>query len=175
MSNKVTLKVKKGSIFFGKETIKVNPVNCRGVMGAGLAKQFKDNYPVMFKHYQQYCCEMRLCPGGIYVWRVPDYSGDLIVNLATKDHWKDSSSYGVIHQGMTNLFEWYQKLLAAYPGAYRSMAIPEVGAGLGGLAGEKVQKIVSMNLDFHFNYKPLTYSAPEEYKPVEVVYYRYNP
>jgi hypothetical protein len=68
----------------------VNPVNCAGVMGKGLALEFKLRYPAMYICCRMACLEQELKPGGLLVWRSCTGS---VVSLATKDDWRAPSSY----------------------------------------------------------------------------------
>ena len=68
----------------------VNPVNCAGVMGKGLALEFKLRYPAMYTCCRMACLEQELKPGGLLVWR--SCTG-WVVSLATKDDWRAPSSY----------------------------------------------------------------------------------
>src|SRR5687767_4671556 len=67
----------------------VNTVNCVGVMGKGLAKQFKERYPAMFCDYRIACQHGRLDPGRVYGWYDPD--AHLIYNFTTKNDWRKPS------------------------------------------------------------------------------------
>ena len=68
----------------------VNPVNCVGVMGKGLALEFKLRYPAMYTCCRMACLEQELKPGGLLVWRS---CMGWVVSLATKDDWRAPSSY----------------------------------------------------------------------------------
>jgi O-acetyl-ADP-ribose deacetylase (regulator of RNase III) len=116
--------IKKGNIFESNCEALVNPVNTVGVMGAGLAKQFKKRYPKNFVAYQDYCNQGKLKPGGVFVFLE---EGDIIVNLATKDHWKDPSEVDYVEKGLQQLLQFIQIQEVV------SVAIPALGCGLGGL------------------------------------------
>jgi O-acetyl-ADP-ribose deacetylase (regulator of RNase III) len=78
-----------GDFFGTKAGALVNPVNCIGVMGKGLALEFKTRYPAMFLDYAARCARKELRLGEPYPYR--DASGILIVNFPTKDHWRSPS------------------------------------------------------------------------------------
>ena len=92
----------KGDIFESHCFAAVNPVNCIGVMGAGLAFQFKKRYPQMFNEYKKRCDNMEMKVGRNYIWMNPkalqshmrctDY-GEFanIICFPTKYHWKDDT------------------------------------------------------------------------------------
>ncbi len=90
-----------GDIFDTPADIRVNTVNCVGVMGAGLALAFKDRYPQMFKEYQRACSNNTLAPGKLHVWK--SLSGDWIINFPTKRHWRQKSRYDDIEAGLVAL------------------------------------------------------------------------
>lgn len=107
-------------------------VNCVGVMGAGLAKQAKEFSPEAFKTYRKKCSEQRFRPG--YV--VPIYTGKtppLFLCAATKDHWKDPSKL----EWVDNCLCVLEALLMA--GAFKRIAMPHLGCGLGGLDRREVR------------------------------------
>ena len=114
----------------------VNPVNCVGVMGAGLALQFKEVYPDMFRSYQRACREGDLVPGRMHVWQTGEFRPAYVINFPTKKHWRDKSELIWIEQGLLSL----TKVLASLP--VQSVAIPALGCGLGGLDYEDVRACV---------------------------------
>lgn len=102
----------------------VNPVNCVGVMGAGLAAQFKERFPVMYAVYRKDCSDRLLKPGKVHI--VYD-SGTYIINFPTKNHFKDGSKLEWIEEGLDDMVE---RIRAS---DISSVAIPALGCGLGGL------------------------------------------
>jgi O-acetyl-ADP-ribose deacetylase (regulator of RNase III) len=126
-----------GSIFDCEENILVNPVNCVGVWGAGLARQFADKFP---KTYKQYLVEYRagfLRPGYCVVH---DENDKAVVCLPTKDHWRDPSKLEYIRWGMhfllSNAFgEEVNK-------DTMQIAMPKLGCGLGGLNWKDVSGVL---------------------------------
>ena len=113
-----------GNIFDSDCYALVNPVNCVGVMGAGLAAQFRKRYPRMFWDYQKVCSLGLLKPGLIHSYRE---NNKLIINFPTKDHWKDKSLIQYIDSGLETLIGYVQR------NKVDSIAIPPLGCGLGGL------------------------------------------
>lgn len=122
-----------GDIFESKLEALVCPVNCVGVMGKGLAKEFKKRYPFNFEVYQSTCEAHRLKTGGVLV--VHD-SGKLIVNFPTKNHWKNLSKLEYIKAGIKDLVETIQHH------KIKSIAIPALGCGCGGLKWEDVRPMI---------------------------------
>jgi O-acetyl-ADP-ribose deacetylase (regulator of RNase III) len=130
-----------GDIFTVPTTILVNPVNCVGVMGAGLAKQVKSRYPQMFSAYQEVCQRGNLYVGTLHTWQSD--SGLLIVNLPTKDDWRQPSSYELIQKSLQVLANY---LATAVP-VTASVALPALGTGNGGLAWAGVWALIMAELD----------------------------
>lgn len=121
-------------IFQIKSQVIVNPVNCDGVMGAGLALAFKNRFPQNFKQYNRVCSMRNLRPGMINIGRINQTK--YIFNFPTKDHWKDPSQLDYIQSGMESLVKHVRRL------NIRSVAIPALGCGLGGLSYEEVLPII---------------------------------
>lgn len=137
------IKFVKGDILKSKCDVLVNPVNCVGVMGAGLALQFKKKYPDMFKEYYRMCKNKLLNPCVIHWYDLrqdkmyceftpPNY----IFNFPTKKHWKEPSRIEYIERGLDNLNE----LMWSFE--CESVAIPKLGCGLGNLLWENVKSII---------------------------------
>ncbi len=129
---------KKGSIFDSTAECLVNPVNCQGVMGAGLAKEFARRSPEMLKQYQSFCKQRLVKLGTVYLYKSP-YHRD-IVNFPTKDHWKDKSELKWIVAGCLSLRELIDI------GGINSLAVPALGCGLGGLEFSIVFEILKGTL-----------------------------
>lgn len=111
----------------GAEAI-VNAVNCVGVMGRGIALQFKNAFPENFKAYESACKRKEVQPGRMFVFETGQLTPPrFIVNLPTKRHWRDKSRIEDIDCGL-------RALVAEIRGrGIRSIALPRLGSGLGGL------------------------------------------
>ena len=120
----------RGDLFQSTAQAIVNPVNCVGVMGKGLALQFKKAYPANFRAYAAACKNREVQPGKLLVFQE---SGRIIVNLPTKRHWRDSSRIEDIESGLAALADFLGEA------SVRSVAIPALGAGLGGLDWSEVR------------------------------------
>lgn len=120
----------------------VNPVNCVGVMGKGLALQVKMAYPNNFRAYASTCARGELRPGRLftYIRTAPDgYVLDnptFIVNFPTKRHWRDPSRLADIKLGLAALADVIAQC------RIRSIAIPQLGCGLGGLNWAEVRPLI---------------------------------
>lgn len=112
----------------------VNTVNCVGVMGRGIALQFKNAFPENFKAYAQACKRGDVQPGRMFVFETGQLTPPrYIINFPTKRHWRGKSRIEDIEAGLRALVEVIRSR------AIRSIAIPPLGAGLGGLAWEEVR------------------------------------
>jgi O-acetyl-ADP-ribose deacetylase (regulator of RNase III) len=120
-----------GDLFEVKAQTIVNPVNCVGVMGGGLAKEFASRYPDMLPKYKELCRDRRLRIGTLWMYEAAD---KWILNFPTKDHWRNPSELDYIRQGLTRFVEGY-----AIRGV-ESIAFPMLGCGLGGLDWESQVK-----------------------------------
>lgn len=132
------MKVKIGNLFESKCNTIVNAVNCVGVMGKGIALEFKKQYPAMFRDYANKCSLGEVKPGTPYVYE--DASGVKILNFPTKDHWRSPSRLSYVVDGLDWFTEHYQE--------YRieSIAFPALGCGNGGLAWDVVGPIMYQKL-----------------------------
>src|SRR5258708_633752 len=95
----------KGDIFNAEAQTIVNPVNCKGIMGAGLALAFKKRYPDMFSVYQQECRDGHLQIGQSTIYK---NSTPWILNFPTKDHWRLSSKLEYIEEGLQHFAAFYK-------------------------------------------------------------------
>ena len=131
------IKMTNENIFQSTAQSLVNPVNCVGVMGAGLAKKFKEFYPEMFEYYVKQCRNGSVRPGVIVAWALDTYNDEIpmhyIFNVPTKMHWKDPSKMSFVKMGITALIRTMQEH------DVHSVAIPALGCGLGGLKWDEVK------------------------------------
>ena len=124
-----------GDMFDKSYHIRINTVNCVGVMGKGVALAFKTRYPKMFAEYKRMCDEGHLRPGLLHVWHDGSGNGnpdEWIVNFPTKDHWRNDSKYEYVESGLKAL-----RLYLAPCGPLR-VAMPALGCGNGNLDWGKV-------------------------------------
>lgn len=106
----------------------VNTVNCVGVMGRGIALQFKKAWPDNFKAYAAACNSKNVQPGKMFIFETGQLANPrFIINFPTKRHWKGASRIEDIESGLVALVADIQRL------GIKSIAIPPLGAGLGGL------------------------------------------
>lgn len=110
----------------------VNPVNCVGVMGKGLALAFKRAFPGLCEAYAQACNEGAVAPGVIWTW-VPPAGGPRLLHLATKRHWSEPSCIEDIRDGLHALVQ------QVHEQGIGSIAVPALGCGAGGLSWDVVR------------------------------------
>lgn len=127
-----------GDLFASHAQTLVNSVNCVGVMGKGVALEFKKRWPAMFEDYQRRCALKQVRLGQPYLYR--DVAGASILNFPTKDHWRSASRVADIKSGLDYLVahaeEW----------GIRSLALPPLGCGNGGLEWSEVGPLIYRKL-----------------------------
>jgi O-acetyl-ADP-ribose deacetylase (regulator of RNase III)/uncharacterized protein YwgA len=145
-----------GNLFDSRAQTLVNTVNCVGVMGKGVAEQFKSRFPAMFEDYKERADRKAVRIGEPYLYR--DQSGVQIVNFPTKDHWRSPSRLADVERGLD--------YLAMHASEWRitSIALPPLGCGNGGLEWSEVgpliyQKLHGLPFDVEV-YAP--YSTPKQ-------------
>ena len=129
--------IEKGNIFNSSCEFLVNPVNCVGVMGKGLALEFKNKYPLNFEIYKKACDNASLNIGNLLIVPVDN---KFIVNFPTKKHWRNKSDLEFIKIGLEEL------KVAIKDFNIKSIALPKLGCGLGGLDWNEVFDLIK---DFH--------------------------
>jgi O-acetyl-ADP-ribose deacetylase (regulator of RNase III) len=112
----------------------VNTVNCVGVMGRGVALQFRNAHPQNFKAYEKACQRKEIHPGRMFVFETGELTNPhYIINFPTKRHWRGKSRMEDIESGLEALVAVLKEK------KIRSVAIPPLGCGLGGLKWEEVR------------------------------------
>jgi len=131
------LKLKRGNLLNEKTEALVNTVNCVGVMGKGVALQFKRAFPDNFKQYQKACKNNEVEPGRMFTVATDSLLNPrYIINFPTKRHWKQPSQLDDIKAGLTALVEEVKRL------GIWSIAIPPLGCGNGGLDWAEVKPLI---------------------------------
>ena len=127
------IKYTSGDILTERTEALVNTVNCVGVMGRGIALQFKKIFPENFKAYAAACKREEVKPGQMFTFKTGEYTNPhYIINFPTKRHWRGESRIEDIESGLQALAEEIKKH------KIQSIAIPPLGSGLGGLDWEQV-------------------------------------
>ncbi|SUS07958.1 Appr-1-p processing protein [Candidatus Defluviicoccus seviourii] len=124
----------RGDILEADAEALVNTVNCVGVMGRGVALQFRKAFPENYAAYKAVCERKELRPGRMFVFEAGQLTNPrYIINFPTKDHWKGKSRLTDIDAGLVALVDEVRRL------GIRSIAIPPLGCGLGGLEWSDVR------------------------------------
>ncbi len=163
-----TIEVRPGDIFTEDVEALVNTVNCVGVMGKGLALQFKRRYPQNFAEYAVDCAQGRVRPGRMHVVQLdsqplqavaeeprqafmfesaspqspasPVAAPRYIINFPTKDHWRRQSQLAYIRDGLDDLVR------VILDEDITSIAVPALGCDLGGLDWLEVEPLITSAL-----------------------------
>jgi O-acetyl-ADP-ribose deacetylase (regulator of RNase III) len=131
------IEYKRGDILREDAEALVNSVNCVGVMGRGIALQFKNAFPENFKAYAKACKREEVQPGQMFVFETGRLTNPrYIINFPTKRHWRGKSRMEDIEAGLIALVEVIQQY------KIRSIAIPPLGCGLGGLEWAEVKSLI---------------------------------
>jgi O-acetyl-ADP-ribose deacetylase (regulator of RNase III) len=130
-----------GDILTADAEALVNTVNCVGIMGRGVALQFRKAFPENFKAYEAVCKRHELQPGKMHVFETGSLTNPrYIINFPTKRHWKGKSRLADIESGLKALVTEIRRL------GIRSIAIPPLGCGQGGLDWAEVRPRIEQAL-----------------------------
>lgn len=137
----------------------VNTVNTVGVMGKGIALQFKKEYLNNYKAYEKASQKAEIAVGKMFVTKDSNTSSGekIIINFPTKTDWRKPSEYKYIEEGLDDLVEVIQI------NQIQSIAIPPLGAGNGGLKWEKVKRLIEEKLN-HLNIEIYVYEPTTQIK-----------
>ena len=132
------IKIVKGNIFSLKDTeALVDPVNCVGIAGAGLAKAFREKFPEEHLRYVDACKSGMLRSGKVFVCKINNHDKfKYIVYFPTKRHWTEKSTISMVTTGLLSLVQ------AIKQNNIKSIAIPRIGCGLGGLSWNVVLPLI---------------------------------
>ena len=135
------IEFKTGNILMADAEALVNTVNCVGIMGRGIALQFKNEYPANFKAYEAACEREEVQPGKMFVFETGTLTNPkFIINFPTKRHWRGKSRMEDIDSGLNALVKEIRNR------GIHSIAIPPLGSGLGGLNWSEVRPRVEAAL-----------------------------
>ena len=149
-----------GNMFDSDADCLVNTVNCEGYMGKGIAYQFKIRFPENNKQYVKECRSGTLKPGKLFVFKE---EGKTIINFPTKDKWRENSKEEYIIDGMQELVRVLPVL------GVKSIAIPPLGSGNGGLNWCRVKNIIIDAISFlQEKYKIIIYEPSSGNYPVKI-------
>ncbi len=141
-----------GNILESEAEALINTVNTVGVMGKGIALQFKKAYHNNFKSYAEACKRKEVVVGKLFVSKDTNLSSveKYIINFPTKTDWRKPSEYSYVESGLDDLIHVLNEK------KIKSVAIPPLGAGSGGLKWVKVKKIIEEKLK-HLNVEIIVY------------------
>ncbi len=131
------LKYVEGDIFCSPAQVLVNTVNTVGVMGKGIALEFKKRYPEMFLQYKEQCDKHKLVIGRLILWYEPDH---WILQFPTKEHWRNPSKLEYIEKGLMTFVRKYADYNIS------SIAFPKLGCGNGELDWNEVKPLMEKYL-----------------------------
>lgn len=162
----MSITFKTGDLFLDESEALVNTVNCVGVMGKGVAYEFKHRWPENYKAYKKVCDAKKLRPSPMLIFELGDLfeqgGPKFIVNFPTKDHWRAKSKLEYISEGLDALVSDILKF------QIKSIALPPLGCGNGGLDWNivrpmmvnKLSKLTSVSVSI---YGPLEGGDAPEY------------
>jgi uncharacterized protein YwgA/O-acetyl-ADP-ribose deacetylase (regulator of RNase III) len=154
------MKILVGDILESKAQTLINTVNCVGIMGKGIALEFKKRFPDMFKDYAGRCERREVKPGVPYLFARSTPPN--VVNFPTKDHWKSVSRIDDIEHGLLYLLDHYKKWKIS------SLAIPPLGCGNGQLEWRAVGPLIyryAIKMDIPVELYAPYGTAPRELTP----------
>jgi len=135
------VEIKKGDILREETEAVVNTVNTKGVMGKGIALQFKERFPENYRQYKKACEAGNVKTGKMFVTETglllnPRY----VINFPTKEHWRFPSKMEYIREGLVDLVRVIKEKNIS------SIAIPPLGCGNGGLDWNRVRPVIEKAL-----------------------------
>lgn len=135
----------------------INTVNCVGVMGKGIALQFKKAWPENFKAYELACKIGEVQTGKMFIFKSSNQNNPkFIINFPTKNHWKEDSKLSYIELGLQDLINEIKKL------GISSIAIPPLGCGNGGLHWKDVRSLIVRSFEEVPNVQVFLYPPSEK-------------
>lgn len=151
----------RGNLLEAKVDALVNTVNTVGVMGKGVALMFKEAFPKNFKAYEAACKQKEVKVGHMFVTETGSLIGPkLIVNFPTKQHWRGDSKIEWVVAGLEDL----KRVIA--DNRIRSIAIPPLGSGNGGLSWEEVRPKIEAALGSLGDVSVIVFEPTDQYQNV---------
>lgn len=155
------MKFIKGNLLNAETEAIVNTVNTVGVMGKGIALQFKERFPQNFKAYKDACKNGLVKTGKMFVFTEADLQGQkIIVNFPTKEEWYKKSQYNWIEEGLKDLANVIDQM------KIKSISIPPLGCGNGGLNWDKVKALMQQYLGGLSNVDVFIYEPNAQIKKI---------
>ncbi|TVQ32120.1 MAG: Appr-1-p processing protein [Phycisphaeraceae bacterium] len=158
------IELTRGNLLAAETDALVNTVNTEGVMGKGIALQFKKAFPENFEAYRKACERREVIPGRMFVVELDSLRGPRwIINFPTKRHWRDRTRLDDIASGLNDLISNIEAL------NIRSIAIPPLGCGHGGLKWKTVYPLLEEALGALHDVRVLLYEPSGEPSADEIV------
>lgn len=155
------IKFTEGNLLDSDAEALVNTVNTVGVMGKGVALMFKERFPENFKAYERACKNKQVRLGEIFATERKDLLGPKwIINFPTKGHWRYPSKIEWIERGLGDLARFIREK------NIRSVAIPPLGSGNGGLEWPEVRRLIAMSLSSLQGVEVVVYEPIAKYQNV---------
>lgn len=155
------MKYIKGNLLDASTQALVNTVNTVGVMGKGIALQFKERFPLNFKIYLEECRKGSVVPGKLLIVNDATLEGErIIINFPTKTEWYKKSQYSYIEDGLKELVK------VIVERGVKSIAIPPLGCGNGGLKWEKVKPMIEQYLGGIEDVEVIVYEPNDQVKQI---------
>lgn len=156
------IKFTSGNLLDSKAEALVNTVNTVGVMGKGIALMFKEAFPENYERYEAACARKEVQLGRMYVTERRDLLGGpkWVINFPTKAHWRFPSQLSWIEDGLDDL----QKVIRE--NGIRSVAVPPLGSGNGGLPWGEVRRIIVDKLGRMEGVDVIVYEPTSKYQNV---------
>jgi O-acetyl-ADP-ribose deacetylase (regulator of RNase III) len=107
--------------------------NCAGAMGKGIAIQFKEKFPEMYKEYKSLCSNGKFTLGDLFEY---NYGEGYVFNLGTQITWRTKAELRAIEESFTRMLSFATKE------NIKKIALPKIGAGLGGLKWQDVKRVI---------------------------------
>jgi len=150
----------KGNLLQAEVDALVNTVNTVGIMGRGIALMFKERYPANFKKYAVACSLGEVVTGKMFITKTDELAGPKwIINFPTKKHWRSPSKIEWIKEGLDDLRSFIES------NQLKSIAIPPLGSGNGGLEWRQVKALIETELA-DLNVDIQVYEPTEQYQNV---------
>ena len=157
------IELTQGDILAAPAEALVNTVNCVGVMGRGIALQFRKAFPENFQAYRTACERGEVRPGEMFVFETGLVTGPrYIINFPTKRHWKGKSRLEDIEAGLPALVDEIRRR------GIRAVAIPPLGCGLGGLDWRQVRPLIVRAFEPLPDVRVLLYEPMGTPKPIDM-------
>jgi O-acetyl-ADP-ribose deacetylase (regulator of RNase III) len=157
------IEFKQGNLLEADAEALINTVNCVGIMGKGIALQFKQAHPDNFIKYEKACKAKKVEPGKMFIVKNESlFNPQYIINFPTKSHWKGKSKIEYIEQGLNDLIQQIKI------NNISSVAVPPLGCGNGGLEWDVVRPLIEKAAEQLPEVKFMIYAPSGSPKPDQV-------